>query len=157
MTIPSRLSQSFTRVLGDDAAADFLTWMHAVESSRSDLREMFELGHGRLDSRLSEFRHELRADIAELRQHTEAGIAQLRQEFAQLRQEFADLRTDLHAGLAQARQESSEIRRDVAALSERIGQVDARIDRRYADLVKWSFVFWITSTLTIAALILSRT
>ena len=161
MAVSALLTQSFLRTFGDKAAADLLTWMHSVESTRTELRELFELGQGRLESRLTQFREELRADIAELRQHTQADIATLRLE-------FADLRSDTQAGIATLRQEFADLRQDSASVRTELkavqleaahveGRMVALIERRYADGTRWAFVFWLTSTLTVAALILSRT
>ena len=71
-----------------------------------------------------ETRDTLRADIAELRQETQAGLASLRQE--------------MQVGLAGIRQE--------------MAQMEARFERRFSDLIKWSFVFWVGAVGAVAML-----
>lgn len=78
MTITARLTRTLYVTLGEDAAADLVTWMQTVDDHRAELRELNEL--------------------------------------------------------------------TVARLEARIGQVESRleakIDQRFADLIKWSFLFW---------------
>lgn len=78
MTITARLTRTLYVTLGEDAAADLVTWMQPVDDHRAELRELNEL--------------------------------------------------------------------TVARLEARIGQVESRleakIDQRFADLIKWSFLFW---------------
>jgi hypothetical protein len=52
-----------------------------------------------------------------------------------LRDEFRD---EMHAGFAR--------------LDDRIAGVEMKIDQRFADLLKWSFTFWVGSTLTLVVL-----
>ena len=76
-------------MLGEDAAADLVTWMQTVDDHRAELRELNELSVARLEARI---------------------------------------------GQVESR------------LDGRIGQVESRleakIDQRFADLIKWSFLFW---------------
>ena len=67
---------------------------------------------------------ELRADMAELRQEMRVGFAALRQE--------------MQVGFAQLRQE--------------MAGMEARFERRFSDLIKWSFVFWVGAVGAIAML-----
>ena len=83
---------------------------------RAELRELNELSYGRLDSRISEVRHELRAELGTLRMEMHDG--------------FADLK------LAMANAETKS-------------------ERRFGEVIKWSFLFWSGSFAT-AALALWR-
>ena len=65
-----------------------------------------------------------RADVAELRLATRADLAELRQE--------------MKVGFAELRQEMAHL--------------EARLERRIADLIKWSFVFWVGAVGAIAML-----
>ena len=65
-----------------------------------------------------------RADVAELRLATRADLAELRQE--------------MRVGFAELRQEMAHL--------------EARLERRIADLIKWSFVFWVGAVGAIAML-----
>lgn len=81
-----------------------------------------------------------RADISELRHEMQIGFARIDGRFEQVRAdvatELAKVRTEMAAGFAQ-------IRTDVAE----------RIERRFGDLMKWSFVFWVGAVTTIAVLL----
>lgn len=62
--------------------------------------------------------------------------AELRGDFAELRADFAVLRAELRTELARFR-----------------GDVIERIETRYGDTMKWSFVFWVGSVTTITLVI----
>lgn len=85
----------------------------------------------RVETQHDEWREAMRADFAEFRQHTDAAIAGLRQEIAGLRQE-------MQVGFATLRQE--------------MALMEARFERRFSDLIKWSFVFWVGAVGAIALL-----
>ena len=78
----------------------------------------------RVDPQRDESRETIRADIAELRQHTDAAMA--------------DLREEMRVGFATLRQE--------------MALMEARFERRFSDLIKWSFVFWVSAVGAIAML-----
>ena len=80
---------------------------------------------------LQEMRTEHKQDMA--------AIAELREDF---RQEMAAMRQEL-VGLIQASE---------ARLTDRIGRVELRVAEAKADLMKWSFVFWVTAVASIAGL-----
>lgn len=42
-----------------------------------------------------------------------------------------------------------------ALFREMESRLESKLDRRYADLIKWSFTFWVGSTLTLLALALA--
>jgi hypothetical protein len=103
MPITAVLSRTLHEALGAEAAADLVDWMQTVDTHRAELRELNELNYARLDGRINELRHEMRA-------------------------EFISVRSEMHDGLA-----------DVKVA---LAGVESKIDRRFADLVKWSFLFW---------------
>ncbi len=123
VAITPRLSRKLSQVLGEEAE-DLVTWMD------------------RIDRQSSEWREAMRADFAELRQHTDVAVAGLRQEIAGLRQEvgheIGGLRQEMHVGFATLRQE--------------MALMEARFERRFSDLIKWSFVFWVGAVGAIAML-----
>ncbi len=114
MPVTARLSHRLHDALGEDAGGDLVTWMQTVDAGRTELRELNELTVSRLESRIGEVRHELRADISELR--------------AELRGSIAGHREETHSGIAE--------------LKVALAGVESKIDRRFAELLKWSFVFW---------------
>ncbi|MGH7698963.1 MAG: hypothetical protein ACREMJ_00355 [Gemmatimonadales bacterium] len=122
MPITPRLSRRLHQTLGEEAAEDLVNWMQQVDAQRAELRELNELNFSRFDARLAEVA--MRADLAELRQATQADLAELRQE---MRDGFADLRQEMV-------------------------RMETRFERRFSDLIKWSFVFWVGAVGAIAVL-----
>jgi hypothetical protein len=119
-----RLSRKLRQTLGEEATGDLVNWMQQVDTQRAEQRDLIELNFARFDARLAEVRQETRADLAELRQETKAGLAELRQE--------------TKTGLAELRQELSRL--------------ETKLEQRFGDLIKWSFVFWVGAVGAIAAL-----
>ncbi len=68
------------------------------------------------------------AQRGEWREAMRADFAELRQE---MRAEFAEVRKEMQVGLA---------------------QMEARFERRFSDLIKWSFVFWVGAVAAVAML-----
>jgi hypothetical protein len=73
-----------------------------------------DLQYARIDGRFNEARHA-----------TESAFGEMRNEF---RSELTALRTEMRDGFADVRVASAGL--------------EARMERRFADLLKWSFVFW---------------
>jgi hypothetical protein len=92
----------------------------------------------RVETQHDEWREAMRADFAEWRQHTDAAIATARQDIADLRGEIGGLRQEMRVGFAALRQE--------------MALMEARFERRFSDLIKWSFVFWVGAVGAIAML-----
>jgi hypothetical protein len=67
-----------------------------------------------------------RGDVVELRQDVRADIAELRHE--------------MQVGFARLE----------AKIDQSAAQVEARFERRFSDLMKWSFVFWVSAVASIA-------
>jgi len=150
MAITPRLSHRLQETLGAEAAEDLVTWMHDM------------------DARHAASQDTIRADIAELRTETDAGLTRVRQEMdaglAQVRQEMdaglAQVRQEMDTGLAQVRQEMragfAAYDTKLAAYHEdmRVGfaHLETRFERRFGDLLKWSFVFWVGAVGAVAML-----
>lgn len=88
-----------------------------------------------MDAQRAETRDAIRADLAELRQEMRAGFASLREES---RADLAKTREQMVAGFARAAEERARL--------------EARFERRFGDLLKWSFVFWVGAVGAIAML-----
>lgn len=86
-----------------------------------------------------EMREAIRADFAEMRQEMHAGFGKLRD---QLTDQTHRLETKL----------TDRIHAVEITLSERIQKVDTRVAETKADLMKWSFVFWVGAVGAIALL-----
>ena len=72
-----------------------------------------------------------------------------RGDLAELRADIADVRQTTRADIAELRQETQV---GFAKLHEAIAHLEARFERRFGDLIKWSFVFWVGAVGAIAML-----
>ncbi len=66
-----------------------------------------------------------------------------------MRADFAEVRQEMHAGFAELRQ---EMQVGFATLRQEMAQMEARFERRFSDLIKWSFVFWVGAVAAISML-----
>ena len=104
MPITPRLSHKLHQALGEEAGAEFMTWMHHMDARVADVVTRGDV---------AEMRESMRADLAELRQEVQVGFAKMHEEMARL---------------------------------------ETRFERRFGDLIKWSFVFWVGAVGAIAML-----
>jgi hypothetical protein len=82
---------------------------------------------------------ELRREHAEQREATRADFAELRQEMRAMESRITEkLGGQMHA---------MEV-----ALRKEIHAVDLKVESRSADLIRWSFVFWVSAVAAIATL-----
>lgn len=146
MTITPQLSRKLQQALGDEAAADLATWLQRMDAQRAELRELNEMNFARFDARLNEARHESKADLADFRLVTQADIAELRQE---MQAGFAEQREETKTVITELRQ---EMRDGFAQIREDMAHMEARFERRFDDLLKWSFVFWVGAVGAVALL-----
>jgi hypothetical protein len=69
---------------------------------------------------------------SELRELSDLSFARIDARFGEARAQtdvrFAEIRDEMHTGFA---------------------MLEARLDRRFAELIKWSFVFWVGSSVTL--------
>ncbi len=161
MPITPRLSRQLQQALGAEAAEDLVTWMHDM-----DARQAASGDTVRAD--IAELRTETHADFARLRQEMGQGLTEVRQEMtqglAQVRQEIdqglTQVRQEMDQGLTQVRQ---EMRAGFAAYDAKLAafheemqvgfaRLEARFERRFGDLLKWSFVFWVGAVAAVAML-----
>lgn len=63
--------------------------------------------------------------------------------------DLAELRAELRADIAELRQ---EMRVGFVQIHEEMAHLEIRFERRFSDLIKWSFVFWVGAVGAIAAL-----
>jgi hypothetical protein len=129
MPVTARLSRRFYDTFGDDIANDLVEWFNQVDTTyRQELREQNDLNWGRVEARVgqAEARFEARMDQAEAR--FAARMDALSAEFrAELRQEITGLRSEMNVGL----------------------------ERLRSDLLKWMFLFWTGSALTVISLVVA--
>ena len=65
-----------------------------------------------------------------------------RSDLAAVRSDLADVRAELRADIAELRQE----------MQVGFARLETRFERRFGDLIKWSFVFWVGAVAAIAML-----
>ena len=153
MTVSTRLARKFQQTLGAEAAEDLVSWMDQMDAQSEDLRTLIaRVGEWRDASRaeIGELRQATRADIAELRHATQAGIAELRQA---TQADIAELRHATQTDIADLRQtDIAGLRQDmVTGMSElRVDLANAR-----ADILKWSFVFWVTTQIAVVGALIA--
>lgn len=80
------------------------------------------------------------AQRAELRELNELNFSRIDGKLAEvaMRADLAELRQELRVGFANLQQE--------------MARLETRFERRFGDLIKWSFVFWVGAVGAIAAL-----
>ena len=152
--ITSKLSRRLYETLGDEAADEMVGWMHGVDAQRAELRELNELNFARIDERFK--RVDIRFDAVDTRfDALESRLASVERRL--------DARMDgieARMGKIEARLDTFEARLTALAIQMEKGfaGLEAKIDQRTADIMKWSFVFWVGSVLTItgALVALSR-
>ena len=128
MPVTARLSHKLYEAFGEEAGADRVGWMQHIEAQRAELRELNELNFGRFEARLSE-----------LSRVMDARFAQVDARFAQVDARFTQLEDTMDARFAQFE-------------ATIVGRLEAKIEQRTADLMKWSFVFWCGAVAAVAAL-----
>jgi hypothetical protein len=96
----------------------------SLDTHRSELRELNELNYARIDGRMNAM--DARFDGMDAR-------------FDAMDARFGEFRHQVRADLSEHRRETEA---SIAEVKLAVAAVDAKIDRRYADLLKWSFVFW---------------
>lgn len=108
-------------------------WLNQVDATyRSDLKHMIDANTLRIDSRFEQLRAEIRADIADLR---------------------SDLRAELSGSTGALRKEVGEANAALRKeMSEGFTALGVQIAGVRADLMKWSFAFWVGAVLAISAL-----
>ena len=138
MAITARLTRSLHQTMGDEAADDLVTWMMVVDSNRSELRELIEVYNGRMDARFETYELRMDARFLKMEQTMDA-------RFAAVDARFAVERGTTNSQFAETIERFGHLETSIA-------QLEARMERRFADLLKWSFVFWVGAIGAVAAL-----
>ena len=142
MPITARLSHTLHRTLGDDAATDLVDWMSNVDAQRAELRELNELNLARIDSRFQQVDSRLQQVDSRLQQ-VDSRLQQIDSRFQQVDSRFQQVDSRINETRHELRAEIAELRQEVRVGFAELGaRTDSKIDRRFVDLIKWSFVFW---------------
>ncbi len=127
MPVTARLSKRFYDTFGDEIANDLVEWFNQVDATyRQELREQNDLNWGRVEARIGQ---------AEARFEARIGHAEARFE-ARMEAIAAGLRAEFH-------QELTGLRSDL----------DVGLERLRSDLLKWMFLFWTGTALTVMGLV----
>lgn len=118
------LLRKLQEALGAEAAEDLSQLLESMDADRGDIRE---------------FRHETQLHLAAVRADFKADMARLNH----------DLRDEMAKSSRELREEMTKTRIEVL---DAVRQVDIRVANTRADLLKWSFTFWVGAVLAIAAL-----
>src|SRR5690242_19878602 len=124
MSLPPRLAVKLNDTLGQDAAGDLVSWLDEMRADRQAMR----------------------ADFAELRQEMLAMVARITERLTDRLDERVGGLDERIDGLA-GRMHAMEV-----ALRSEISAVNLKVEQRSADLIRWSFVFWVSAVAAIATL-----
>ena len=139
MPIAVKLSRKFYDAFGDDVVNELVEVLNQVDLAyRGTLKELNEANFARFDERLVRFGDELRAEM-------NAGFARAD---ARLDREIAAVRADMQAGFAKTDTKFAELQAGFA-------KTDTKIANLRGELVKWMFLFWAGTALTVVGLLKS--
>jgi len=132
--VTAKLSRRFYEAFGDDIANELVDWFNAVDLTyRGDLRELNELNFARFDAKLEQ-------RLAQLEAKLEQRLARFE---AKVEQRFAEVEITFEQRFAQLE----------TRFEDRLTQLDTKFTTALAatraDLIKWSFAFWIGTVVTI--------
>ena len=127
MPVTAKLSRRFYEVFGDEIANELVDWFNQVDTTyRTELRELNELNFSRFDAKLEQRTAELDANFEIRLAELDANFEKRVAELrSELQAEISGLRTEMHDGFGTLRSE----------------------------LVKWMFLFWAGTALTVLGLL----
>ena len=130
MPVTAKFSEKFYERLGHELTDELVNHLNFIDHTyRTELRELNELNFARFDAKIEQRAMQL--------------DAKWEQRFAKIDQKVADLRGEIASGFAQA---NSERERSAA---ERRGEMGAGFSQYKTDLIKWMFVYWAGTTVTV--------
>jgi DNA anti-recombination protein RmuC len=138
MPVTIRLSTLLTQRLGEQAADELANWFNQVDATyRADLRELIDVHFARFDAKLEQ-------RLAETTARLDARIDSLE---ARLDAKIDRVANELDAKIDRVANELN------AKIDRAANELNAKIDRTIADLraelIKWMFLFWVGSVVTI--------
>ncbi len=140
MPVTARLSQKFYERFGDDIAGELVDWFNAVDLTyQTQLKETNEVNWER-------FKATLLAETASIRGEVRAGLAELRGE---LLGKIGGLRDELHGEIGSLR---DELRGEIGALGKEISGLRDEMHAMRNELMKWMFIFWSGSVVSLGGL-----
>ena len=118
MAVSARLSRALRDSLGEEGADALVNWMIQVEASRSELYNVIDAWKVTTDSRFNEFEARIDLRFSEQQRWMDGRFSE-QQRWTEGR--FAEHQQEMRTGFA---------------------NLETRFERRFGDLLKWSFVFW---------------
>ena len=133
MPIAVKLSRKFYDAFGDEVVNELVEVLNQVDLAyRGTLHELNEANFSRLDERFARV-DERFARFDEKLAHVEANVrAEMQAGFAKVDTKFADLRAEMQTAFA---------------------MTDTKIANLRGELVKWMFLFWAGTAITVIGLI----
>ena len=133
MPVTARLSKRFYDTFGDEIANDLVEWFNQVDATyRQELREQNDLNWGRVEARIGQGEARMEARISQGEARLEARLGQVESRMVEME---TRLRSEFH-------QELTGLRADM----------DVGFERLRSDLLKWMFLFWCGTALTVLGL-----
>ena len=105
-------------------------WMNRIDSARTELRDLNEANASRIDGRFDQ----IEGQFAKI----DGRFAEIDGHFAKIDGQFTKLEGHVDARSTQ--------------LESAIARLEIKIEQRTADLMKWSFMFWLGAVAAIAIL-----
>ena len=138
MPVTVKFSERFYERFGHELTDELVNHLNHIDQTyRTELRELNELNFARFDAKIEQSTTELRA---ELRGEMVVGFAHAQSE---RERGFAELRGEMIAGFAHAQSERER------GLAELRGEMVAGFASCKAELIRWMFVFWAGTTVTV--------
>ncbi len=133
MPVTARLSRKFYERFGDEIAGEFVDWFNAVDSTyQQQLRDLNDLNWER-------FKAEMDARFAQSEARLTERLAQLE---ARLTEKFSD-------------KLASFVKTDFSILKAEVANLKADVANTKADLMKWMFIYWSGTILSLGGLMVA--
>lgn len=133
MPTTAKLSREFYDRLGDKVANELVEWFNQVDATyRGDLRELNEVNFARFD--------------AKVEQRFAESDAKLERRFAE-----QDAKWERRFAQSDAKWERRFAELDVS-LERRFAQIDVRFAVFEARIIRWMFIFWVTTLATVVGM-----
>lgn len=141
MPVTAKLSPRFYEALGDDVTNELVDWFNMVDATyRTELRELNDLDFARFDAKVGErfaaFEVRIMRQLAEMESRFDQRFAEIDKRFGGVDRRFVE---------------------QDGKIEKRIAESEARIATRLgdlrADLIKWMFIFWATSALSVLGML----
>ena len=126
MPVTARLSKRFYDTFGDEIANDLVEWFNQGDATyRQELREQNDFNWGRVEARIGQGEARMEARISQAESRMESRLVEMETRLrSEFHQELTGLRADMDVGL----------------------------ERLRSDLLKWMFLFWCGTALTVLGL-----